>query len=383
MSTPQDLVERAQEATGLSDLGASGWQDGLDRLVAAICDDLIPDEALSNRLEASLIGRLSNRLRIEQWYRQQPASPLELTGPVVIHGLPRTGTTALHFLLATGSTFRYQRRWEISDPVPPPSLATEQDDPRRQRAVQQARQAQQGSTRHISDVDGPVDDLTILGLDFHNQELGLPVPSYTRWWRGSDLSSTYAYHERVLRMLHADRPPHRWLVKAPYHNFHLAELAEQYPSALFVMTHRDPALAFPSACSTVANAQRLMLPERSLDPADLGAFLLEHLVDGIDRAMEARARIGEHRFLDVTQRELEDDASATAARVYEFLGLELDADTSRAMDEWAAANRRGSRGEHRYAAQEYGLTDERIRDAFSTYLKWFETRSGRRLTDRE
>jgi hypothetical protein len=375
IATRSDLVEQAITATGLCDLGADGWQEGLDRLLDAMAEDLVPDEALAARLEAGILNRLTTRLRIEQWYGQHPDVTAELEGPVVILGLPRTGTTALAFLLAIGPTFRYQRRWEISDPVPPPMGDQEADDPRRLAALRQAERQPERSTRHISDVDGPVDDLAILGLSFHNQELGLPVPSYTRWWRSSDLSSTYAYHERVLRLLHAQRPPHRWLVKAPYHNFHLAELAAHYPKARFVMAHRDPCLAFPSACSTVASAQQMSMPERPLDPEWLGSFLLEHLVDGIDRAMRARQSIGEDRFIDVTQRQLETDASAVAARIYGFLGLELDGPTRGAMDDWAAANRRGSRGEHRYCAEDYGLTDARIRHAFGPYLEWFDTRS--------
>ena len=226
--------------------------------------------------------------------------------------------------------------------------------------------------QHISEMDGPVDDNTILGLDFHNQELGLPLPSYTRWWRSSHLNTTYAYHERVLRLLHTGRPPHRWVVKAPYHNFHLGDLVAQYPDARFIMAHRDPAAAFPSACSTVLTAQRNALPQQPPDPAALGAFLLEHLVAGIERAMADRDVIGEHRFLDVTHRQLEAGPLGTAQRIYDFLGLELSASTRRTMGIWAAANRRGARGAHRYAAETYGLTQAKIRSAFRRYIDRFE-----------
>ena len=228
------------------------------------------------------------------------------------------------------------------------------------------------SAQHISELDGPGDDNSILGLDFHNQELGLPLPTYTRWWRASSLQSTYAYHERVLRLLHTGRPPYRWVVKAPYHNFHLGDLAAQYPNARFIMTHRDPALSFPSACSTVATARRSLLPQQPPDPIALGAFLLEHLVQGVGRAMADRAVIGEHRFLDVHQQQLEDDAGGTAERIYDFLGQELNSSTRASMGEWAASNRRGARGEHRYTAEEYGLTTDEIRVAFGDYIERFD-----------
>ena len=295
-----------------------------------------------------------------------------MEGPVVIHGLPRTGTTALAHLLAVSPHFRFQRRWEISDPVPPPDVAAEADDPRRVAAVREAEAATpHASVQHISAVDGPFDDSIILGLDFHNQELALPIPSYTRWWRTSDFASTCAYHERVLRMLHSRRPPYRWLVKAPYHNFHLDELAGRYPHARFLMTHRDPVAAFPSTCSTVATS-RWALPGQTPDPVALGEFLLEHLVEGIRRAMAARETIGEGRFLDITQQELEEDAVGTARRIHDFLGLVLDGTTGQAMESWAASNRRGVRGEHRYAPEDYGMTAAEIRRAFAPYIEAFD-----------
>jgi hypothetical protein len=173
-------------------------------------------------------------------------------------------------------------------------------------------------------------------------------------------------------LLHATRPPYRWIVKAPYHNFHLADLATQYPNTRFVMTHRDPAVALPSTCSTVATAQQAALPDHALDPAAVGSFLLEHLVDGIGRAMSARQNIGEDRFLDVTQRELEGNPLGTVERIYDFLGLELNGDIRAAMSDWAEANRRGARGEHRYRAEDYGLTRDQIRRVFAGYIDRFQ-----------
>ena len=368
----EQLVERAQAATGLSDLGPDGWQEGLSRLVESARQDLPADNDVSIQVETMITGRLASRLRIEHWYHQRSGPTEPVMGPVVIHGLPRSGTTALQYLLSIGTTFRYQRRWEISDPVPPLGAVGDTHDPRRLAALERAAGPAGGSVQHISEVDGPVDDGTILGLDFHNQELGYPLRGYTTWWRSSSLKTTYGYHERVLRLLHTVGPPRRWLVKAPYHNFHLDDLAAQYPDARFLMTHRDPVAAVASTCSTVATAQRNALPQYTLSPKTLGAYLLEHLVEGLSRALAARAAIGEHRFLDITQRELEADPVGTARRIEDWLGLQVDPSTGPAMTAWAAANARGGRGEHRYRADEYGLTDDRIRVAFRDYIDRFD-----------
>ncbi len=366
------VIERAQSSTGLSDFGADGWQEGLERLLQAADSDLTLDQPSAARLQAVVDQRLVNRLRIEDWYRRQEVEPPPLEGLLVIHGLPRTATTALHYLLAQDPKTRYQRRWEISNPVPPPDATSDADDERRLAARKSGESARVSSAQHISELDGPSDDNAILGLDFHNQETGLPLPTYTRWWRGSSLKTTYAYHERVLRLLHTGRPPYRWVVKAPYHNFHLGDMAAQYPDARFVMAHRDPAVSFPSACSTVFTAQCNALPNQPPDPVALGSFLLEHLVAGINRAMADRAAIGEDRFVDVSQKQLEADAVGTAERIYDFAGLELDSSTRASMGEWAANNRRGARGQHNYTAEEYGLTTDEIRSAFADYIERFD-----------
>ncbi|MFI5047186.1 MAG: sulfotransferase family protein [Acidimicrobiia bacterium] len=350
---------------GLSDFGADGWQPGLDHLVAAAAD-LGDDADAITRIEGMILGRLVTRLRIEEWYRvhgTDAAHPVD--GPVVIVGLPRTATTALHHLLGLDPRFRYPRTWEMANPLPPPDLATEQDDPRR------PNRSNRGSdVRHISAPDGPTEDGTIYGLDFHNQELGQPVPTYTAWWRDADQRSGFAYHERVLRLLHSHRPPHFWLVKAPAYLFHLSQLVAQYPNARFVMTHRDPAQAIPSACSTIEAARQMLVPGWSAGPT-FGTEILEHFLEGVHRAVEARDVLGQDRFIDVAQKDVEADAVASAERIYAFLGLVLADEVRAAMAQWALDNRRGSRGEHRYTPEDYGLTDEGIRDAFRSYTETY------------
>ena len=107
------------------------------------------------------------------------------------------------------------------------------------------------------------------------------------------------------------------------------------------MTHRDPAVTMPSMCSTVARRGGLLGREH-VDPVELGAFLLEHVVDGIGRAMAARRRIGDERFVDVYQHELETDPTGTVERVYRFLGLGMDEQVEEHVAAWTAANHRGA-----------------------------------------
>jgi Sulfotransferase family len=366
MAGTDELIAQARERSGLSDFGTDGWQEGLEQFGAAVESDLGGDETALATVEAMLVNRLVNRLRIEDWYAHHGGEAAEpVQGPVVIVGLPRTATTALHYLLAVDRQFRFTRAWELGSPVPPPELASERDDPRRAAA------ASRESVRHISSPDGPIEDGMVLGLHFHGQELGLPLPTYTAWWRDADLAGTFAYYDRVLRLLHARRPPYLWLPKGPAYLFHLEVLVRQYPDARFLVTHRDPAVALPSTCSTVIDTWSMLVPTVSVDRDEVGRFLLEHYVEGTRRAIDARTTLGEHRFFDIAQQDVERDAVATAERVYEFLELELRDDVRAAMAAWEKENRRGARGEHVYTAEEFGYTEAGIRDAFSHYLDAF------------
>jgi len=356
-------VDRARQRTGLSDLGSGGWEGGFERLLEAVRNEVRDDPLAVERIEALLVERLVQRLRIEAWYADHgDEARLPVEGPLVVLGLPRTATTALHHLLAVDPQFRYLRSWEVADPVPPPERSSERDDPRRPETVPG------DDVRHIVTVDGPAEDWPIHALAFDHAELTLPLPSYSAWWRDRDHTGLLGYHEKVLRLLHSHRPPQRWLLKMPAYVFLIAELAAHHPGARFVMTHRDPATVVASTCSTIAAARQKRIPGWTPGPT-FGHEVLEHWADGMRRAMAARDALGEERFVDVGQRQLEEDPVGTAERVYARAGLVLEGAVADAMRGWATRNRRGSRGAHRYSLEEFGLSAAEVTAMFGAYLE--------------
>jgi hypothetical protein len=366
IASMEALIERAVTATDLADFGGDGWQVGLEQLLDGARRDLGSDVAAVTLVENMIVRRLMSRLQVEAWYAERGEDgPPRVEGPLVVVGLPRTGTTALQYLLGVDPQYRYPRQWEMATPVPPPDPATEHEDPRRPTAASRG-----GDVRHISAVDGPAEDNPIHALNFGSQDMALPLQSYQTWWRRADLTGTFAYQERVLRLLHSIRTPHLWLLKAPAYLFHLPEMSTHYPDARFVMTHRDPTAALPSTCSVVYEVRANMFPGFA-NPSSLGEEILVHYAQGMQQAMDARAAIGEHRFIDVSQGQVEEDPVGTAERIYGFAGLELSDDVKVQMHDWAAANRRGSRGAHVYRAEDFGLTNEGIRDTFAEYCLRF------------
>jgi hypothetical protein len=370
------MMAEACFKTGLSDFGAAPFQDGLTVFLDSVQNEAnLPDKNAAAVI-ALILRRLTNRLEIEEWLRTHPeVSTLDIAGPVSITGLPRTGTSALANIMALDDGFRGLRGWEQAQPVPPPILAEEQTDPRRLAAVeaieQLLREQPEQRAMHLYDVDGDAEDPELQGLTFRAIQLALPIFKYHIWWRDADLRPAFAYHRRVAQLLQSRRPPNRWLFKAPSHNFHLESIVSAYPDARFLITHRDPAEAIASTVSFVW----------SLNPRGSGSYgtkenfgrhLCEHFRIGMQKAIAARARIGEHRFFDIYHRDFVHDPLGTLDRIYNFLNLELRPHIREKMARWHMANKSGAHGTHRYTPEEYGLSVPQLRSDFGFYIRRFD-----------
>ena len=366
------LMEEVAAATGLSDFGPGDFREGLDVLLESLARDADLSPATDAEVVDDLRRRLKNRLEVEAWYREHPELlELPVRGPIDINGLPRTGTTALANMMSLDPQFRSLRQWEQMQPCPPPTTEGEATDPRR---LQLARDNEQLSPEltamHLYEVDATVEDTWLLGMAFHGQQYTVPVYGYHAWWRAADLTPTFHYHRRVVTLLQSQRPPDLWLFKAPHHNFDLEAIVAAYPDARFVMTHRDPAKSVPSWASMVSTIFPPSEHERDLHR--VGREVSEHLRVGVERAIEARSRLGEERFLDVHHRDLIADPMATVRGVYEFLGLELRPPVEQVLRDWQYANRSGAHGTHRYTAEQFGLSTAQLRSDYDFYVRRFD-----------
>lgn len=368
--TADHAIARAIEIAGVDDFGAEGWREGLERSLGALVRMPLQSEvrrASVNRLVADL----ATRLRIEQWYKHHPEVNAQVVeGPVFVFGLPRTGTTATVGMLAADSRFRFLRSWEGACPLPPPVAGEEDADPR----VIAARQTAYTDLHiHIHDPDGPEEDPVMLaGLAMLNYYGTLPVPDdYTAWWLNADFGAYYAYQERVLKMLQSRRPPYLWLLKSPLHLFQLREITRRYPAAKFIMTHRDPAKVIASVASLHTTLHEDRCPPGSIDPSAAGPRYLAFWVEGMRRGLAARAEIGEHRFIDVSNADVVKRPAETFERIYNHLGMPLTPGLLRKLEDYNTRNAPGAFGAHSYTAEQYGISDQWIRTAFSDYIERF------------
>jgi Sulfotransferase family len=367
-----EAIAKAVEVAGCSDFGPVGFREGLERSLAAF--ERLPlttkaREFASNKVVQDLV----TRLRIEEWYSTHPgidAQPVE--GPVFVVGLPRTGTTATVAMLALDERFRFLRGWEGINPIPPPIAAEEGNDPRLI-AARTAAKNYDMAHMHLFDPEGPEEDLAFLsGLNMHAYYGAYPMPDdYLAWWLAEDFGSTYAYLERVFKLLHSKRPPHLWLLKSPPHLFRLDAIARQFPAAKFVMTHRDPLKVLASVASLHYTLYNERCTPGVIEKEKVGPGLLRFWTEGMRRALSARAALGEHRFIDVLNDDVIKRPLEVFERVYAHLGIDLTAGLKTRLVAYNSRNAPGAFGSHRYTLEEYGLSDGGVRQAFREYMDRF------------
>ncbi|MGP8059858.1 MAG: sulfotransferase family protein [Acidimicrobiales bacterium] len=381
MLTVDGLTAAAMEETGLKDFGSSPFREGLGRLTDALDEEADLTAAGTEILGLRLTMLLANRLRVEKVYAAHPEiGDQEVGGPVVIIGLPRTGTTALSQLVAADPQFRSLRLWESIDPVPPPTTETEHDDPR-------IGEAQRGldamytvfprmRSLYYQTATGATECQDLLGMAFRTEHFdGMAhVPSYRQWVLDCDMTPAYEYHRRVLRLLQWHCPPRLWHLKTPVHMLALDELCAVYPDAKFLWTHRDPAAVLGSVCSLIAYT-RSWVSDRD-DAAALGEEQSAVWAEALRRAMEFRDRTGEERFADVAWDELQTDPVGAVSRAYGRLGLDLGQSGRSRVAAWAADNPPGSKGAHEFALGDFGLEAAAVRRLFGFYLERFEVPVG-------
>jgi hypothetical protein len=372
-----NLVSKAVAQTGLSNFGRNGWQEGLEVLVYSVNEEADLNTTGRATFEAMVVALLSRRLEVEDWIARHPAIEAQvISEPLIILGLPRTGSTALHNMLACDPNSRVLRSWESMYPCPPPEAATQHDDPRIAIMAAQMALGDQAMPRMKQMLPmtpiSPIEDQYLMGQDFKSQVF-LPmfrIPSYARWLGGeADLTPTFRYVKRVLKLLQWGCPPMRWRLKNPSYSQFIGKLDEVFPDARYCMTHRDIADVLPSVTDLYGEMSRGNT--NHLDRAWLAEITAQNCEQGLREMLAFRADGNEYRFHDIEFATFQADPLAEIARVYHFLGEELTEQTRARMLAWRADTPRDKHGRHEYHADEFDLDVEALRTRFLFYSDRF------------
>jgi hypothetical protein len=373
MGGHEELLEMARDQTGLEDFGDGSYLEGLEILVRSLRDEARLNARGEQALRARIVGYLTQRLQVEAWYRSHPQIDLvPIHRPLIGLGLPRTGSTALSFLLAEDPNARSLRRWEASEPCPPPSTVKGLD-PRIERSRETVLQT--GIRSHTpSSATGPIECQDLMALDFKSQifQALAQIPSYSAWLLHADLSSTYLYERRVLKLLQWGYPAKPWRLKAPTHILYLGHLDRSFPDARFVMTHRDPAEVLPSVAAVYADIVRMFTDH--MDTRYIGQLNQEQWSIGMRRVLAFRDGGGDARFYDVDFRTMHRDPIGEVRGLYEWLGEPITDEFEAGMARWWKHNSETREpSTHRHNA-DYGFEPDQIRPLFADYTarmsKW-------------
>ncbi|MBK7170885.1 MAG: sulfotransferase [Gammaproteobacteria bacterium] len=369
------LLDQARERSGLSDFGEEDFLEPLSRTVDSINRECELSPIGEQAVPEMLLTQLVNRLEIESWYARHPEIDDEqIVAPVFTASLPRTGTTALGFIMAQDPETRVLRNWEAYHPCPPPESATEHNDPR----IAVAQRESDGLEAMVPElvnmlprsVTGPEECYIIKSYAFsaYGFDAIINVPSYVEWLVHSKdvLLSGYRYHRRVLKLLQWHCPPRRWSLRTPEHLFSMDAIDEVYPDARFIMTHRDPAKALASVCSLLYEIRRahVLNPQ----PEAHGKRQQEYWALGLERALAFRDRVGEARFFDISHKRQVIDPAEQIRPLYEKLGWDYDDGLTARIKQWQEGT---PRRPHPVSPGFFGLDPEDIAQRYRFYSERF------------
>lgn len=366
MGAHDELLDAARATTGLDDFGPDSFREGLEILVRSLRDEARLNATGEAAIRQRIVDHLAQRLQVEDWYRRHPEIEDEaIEAPLIGLGLPRTGSTALSFLLAQDPGTRSLLRAEASRPCPPPStIEAAEARPREPGEVDR----RVGARPHVPTAEnGPMECQDLMALDFKAQifQALAQVPSYSRWLLDADLTSTYLYERRVLKLLQWGFPAKPWRLKCPTHILYLPALDRAFPDARFVMTHRDPTEVVLSVADVYADIVGLFTDH--VDLHYLGELNVEQWSVGMARAIAFRDGGADHRFYDIDFRAMGRDPVGEVLGLYGWLGEPAGAEFVAGMEAWWKDNAAHREPSTHPDASTYGLDLGDVRPLFADY----------------
>jgi hypothetical protein len=401
------VLSAAEKRTGCSDFGADDFQERLQVLL----DEYKADDGLTglNRhiLFNNLVRYASTRLLVEDVLKKHPEiHDLEIKEPIIVVGLPRSGTTHLLNLLAADSRFLSLPLWESYEPLHVPGKerpgalhatwirladglrawrdkdftpSPHQFDPRYRRCDFEWKMMQlmapHIAAMHPMNPDHIHEELELMGPDFSSYifEWTAMVPNYRDHYYKTDQTPHYEYMKKVLKILQWGKGSDRWVLKCPQHLEQLPVLQKTFPDATFVVTHRDPVAVIQSAVTMMAYAQRM-----GRKKVEAGK-LIEYWTDRIESLLKASIRdrhvLPEAKSIDILFHEFMADDMGMIEKIYARAGVEMTPDAKGQLRGFLRDHPRGKHGRVIYDLKaNFGVDPKSLQDRFDFYYNQFPVR---------
>ncbi len=374
----ESLLQHARRATGVDDFGDELWREPFRVLIKSLEEEA--QLTLMGRLMArsDIILWLSTRLKVTDTLKKNPQILEEkINAPMVIVGLPRSGTSILFELLSQDPNVGVPLMWEALQPCPPPAAATYTTDARIEQAdklfTQWNRVAPEFASMHEMRGTIPAECGLLMAGTFISDHIASlhQTHSYSAWCIEADFLPVYEYHKTILQILQWHNPRQRWLLKAPEHQVHLDTLLQVYPDARIVQTHRDPIKCMASSTSLMGTLYYMRSDQPfnaqlfdNIIMGDATAQRLEQVIEQRKKGVVPAANIVDSRYQD-----LMDDPMACIGTIYSHFGIVLSEIVKARMQGYLADKPKGKFGQHSYEVDKYKARD---RPLFKRYQALYD-----------
>jgi hypothetical protein len=378
----ENLFAQARDIAGLDNVDETAVEP-MHVLVESVNRESYLHERGVEGMSNKLLRILANRLRMQRDFAAHPEiAEQEITAPIIIEGMPRTGSTKTQKLFAASGDFNWLAMWQTTNP----SLLTGSRDESTRSRIDGALAYEAWLEKVSPDMKSchqflamePEEDSWILEHSLITPVfLGFsPVGSYLKWMVKQDISVQFEFLRDTLKYLQwqgvAD-PGRRWILKCPMYYGLEPAILNTFPDAHFLMTHRSPVFALPSG------ARMLELFHLCFSSASPNIDMYYRGAEsGLNRHIRNREADPEMKVLDIHYLDLVDGPETVIETVYDFAGVPLTGAALEKMLGWNTSNPKDAKGRHIYSLEQYGFTEAQIEDDFSEYLEFMESRVGRR-----
>lgn len=373
------LKRAAIRIAGHDDFGSDSYMSGLEPLIYSLEHEAKLHQLGRLVLHRQIAGALASRLSIVAWEKANPElAQAEIKAPLVIMGLPRTGTTILYEMLAADPKARAPLTWECRDFALAHAAAKDpENDPRIQKLGKQMAQVDRmmpGFTAiHHFGPFIPTECIGLTLLDLASEQLCALawLPTYRKFLIENSFESAYHWHKRGLRYLQATQPDKNWVLKTPMHAGYLPAFFAEYPNAQLIHTHRDP-LSTSASVASLYNVSRSGWSDhvdvKTYAPQDAAYYAeMTHRVT----AFRAENPDIEAQFCDIGFKDFMSDPMPQIQKIYSSFGRELSEDAFTAIDTYLKNRPQDKYGRHKYDPADFGFTRESVDEEFADYLGQF------------
>jgi hypothetical protein len=377
-----DMLAAATERAGCNNFGAADFRDRFEKMLAAVALDTGLGPLGRFAIHQRTMRLLTNRLLVEDLVRRDPSIlRIEIEAPIIVIGLPRSGTTHLVNLIAADPRLRSLPYWESLEPCPRPGDGPGRDglDPRFARCSRdydaQMRMVPLLRAMHHQYPTAIEEEIELEDLDFasYTLEWYARVPAWRDFYFTLDQHAHYAYLKKVLQVLTYFRGPNRWVLKSPQHLEQIPALLATFPDATFAVTHRDPVAVIQSAITMLAYGDRMR--RTAIEPEALAAYWVDRVEHLLHACVRDRDLLPANRTVDVLFHEFMADDVAMVEQIYGRARLPMTAAARDRLDAYMAENPRGRHGQLAYDLRgDFDLDPDSVRDRFSAYFARFPVR---------